>query len=256
MRIICFCNNWAGLQVLNFLRAQGEDIACVVMHPPARQKYGAEIAAAAASPIIDASGLREPGTIETIRKLAPQIGVSAYFGYILKRPVLDLLPMDCINLHPALLPYNRGAHPNVWSIVDGTPAGVTLHYVDEGVDTGDIIAQAQVSCDLIDTGETLYRKLERASVDLFAATWPRVRKGRTTRTRQDRGAGTSHRVKELERLAEIDLNRTYPAGKLLDLIRAQTFPAYGGAWFRYQGRKISLRVSFHEEGEPSNVSRD
>src|ERR1700694_5912727 len=138
MRILCFCNSWVGWQILKFLRAQEEDIAGVVMHPPEKQNCGSELIAAAGSRIIDGSRLNDAETSEIIRELKPRIGVSANFGYILKSPMLDLLPLGCINLHTALLPYNRGAHPNVWSIAEGTPAGVTLHYIDEGVDTGDI----------------------------------------------------------------------------------------------------------------------
>ena len=89
------------------------------------------------------------------------------FGYILRPNFLRLIPRGCVNVHPALLPYNRGAYPNVWSIVDGSPAGVTIHFVDEGIDTGDIIAQAQVVIEPVDTGESLYRKLERGAVALF-----------------------------------------------------------------------------------------
>ena len=164
MRILYFANNWVGWQVLEFLQARGEDIAGIAMHPPEKRKYGAEIEAAAGTVcVVDGSRLNQPETLEIIRQLRPDIGVSVSFGYILRRALLDLLPAGCINLHPALLPYNRGAHPNIWSIIDRTPAGATLHYIDEGVDTGDIIAQRSVPADLADTGETLYLKLERAS---------------------------------------------------------------------------------------------
>lgn len=248
MRILYLANNWAGWQVLEFLQARGEDIAGIAMHPSEKRKYGPEIeAAAGAACIVDGSRLNQPETLETIRQLRPDIGVSVFYGYILRRALLDLLPAGCINLHPAFLPYNRGAHPNVWSIVDGTPAGATLHYIDEGVDTGDIIAQRPVPVDPTDTGETLYRKLERASLDLFRDAWPDIRVGRARRTPQPRGEGTSHRVRDLDGITEIDIDAVYPARRLIDIIRAQTFPPYRGAWFRHNGRRLQVRLAFYEE---------
>ena len=58
-----------------------------------------------------------------------------------------------------MLPYNRGMHPWYWSIVDETPAGVTIHFIDENIDEGHIIAQKEVLIDPTDTGESLYGKL-------------------------------------------------------------------------------------------------
>ena len=167
------------------------------MHPPERVKFEAEIIAsarAAGAQIIPASDLRTSEGIARIAQLNAEMGVSAMFGYLLKSDFLDLLPKGCINLHPAYLPYNRGAYPNVWSIVDQTPAGVTLHYVDAGIDTGDIIRQKKVAVLGTDTGETLYHKLETAGLQLLRESWPDIQAGRIERTPQPRESGTSRRV--------------------------------------------------------------
>jgi methionyl-tRNA formyltransferase len=180
--------------------------------------------------------------------------VSIFFGYILRPEFLRLFPAGCVNLHPSLLPHNRGAHPNVWSIIEGTPAGATLHYVDAGVDTGDIIAQKKVEVEPVDTGETLYRRLERVSIDLFGNAWPAVRAGNAPRTPQDSVPPLCHRARDLEALDEIDLEATYKAKELIDLIRARTFRPYPGAYFRSQGKKIFLRLDLTDEAgaEPSS----
>lgn len=252
MRILYLGNNWVGWQMLKWLKDQGEEIIGLVVHPPDRRKCGEEIIAnAGVGPlcIFDGSKLDQPGVIETIKGLRPDIGISAVFGYILHREFLDLMPAGCVNVHPACLPYNRGAYPNVWSIIEGTPAGVTIHYVDEGVDTGDIIAQCQVAVEPIDTGESLYRKLERACVDLFESTWPLIRSGKAPRVSQNRGEGTYHRIKDVERIDEIDLDRAYTGKELINIIRARTFPPYSGAFFRDRGCKVFLRLQLaYDEG--------
>ncbi len=102
MRLICLVNNHLGWQALEFLREQAQIVA-VVVDPPERMKYQAEILAsarAAGALIIPAARLREPEGIESIRRLNAAMGVSVMFGYLLRPDFLDSFPKGCINLHP------------------------------------------------------------------------------------------------------------------------------------------------------------
>lgn len=248
MRICLFANNKVGWKVAEFLRQQGEDIVALVVHPPARRKFGDEIIAAAGadeSCVFDGSTLQESATIDAVRKLDPQIGISAFFGYILQSQWLEMFP--CVNIHSGLLPYNRGVFTNVWSIIDRTPSGVSIHDMDEGVDTGDIISQCKVPIEPIDTGETLYQRLEEAAVILFKSTWPMIRNGEAPRIAQNPNEGTTHRIADVERIDRIDLDRKYTARELIDIIRARTFAGYRGAYFMYEGRRIHLSLQLTEE---------
>jgi len=246
MRILFLGNNWVGWQVVQWLREQNEQIVGLVTHPPHKRKYGDEIIRSAqVSPpyIFDGSQLRQLEILQVIKALSPDIGLSVLFGYILRPDFPDLFPAGVVNLHPAYLPYNRGQYPNVWSIVERTPAGVTLHHIDAGVDTGDIIAQRQVPIEPVDTGETLYRKLEQACVALFKETWPLIRSGQAPRRiLQRKEEGTYHRTRDVEQIDCIDLEREYRAGELIDVIRARTFPPYPSAYFMHAGRKVYLRL--------------
>jgi methionyl-tRNA formyltransferase len=250
VRLICLVNNYLGWRALEYLRKQAE-VAAVIMHPPERCKFEKEIrasAAAAGAEIFCADALRNPDDLKRIAETKPEMGFSIMFGYLLKPDFLSLLPRGCLNLHPAFLPFNRGAHPNVWSIVDRTPAGVTLHYIDEEVDTGDIVCQKKVPVAPTDTGETLYQKLETAGLDLLWEAWPAIQSGRITRAPQS-GCGTSHKVNDVAGIDEIDLQRSYKAEDLLNILRARTFPPYAGAFFRYEGRKVYIRIQFEEESD-------
>jgi methionyl-tRNA formyltransferase len=258
MRILFLGNNWVGYQIAHWLREQNEHIVGLVLHPSHRRKYGEEIIRSTQvnqEYIFDGSQLRHPGVVANIKALRPDIGLSVFFGYILRPEFLDLFPSGVVNLHPAYLPYNRGAYPNVWSIVEGTPAGVTLHYIDAGVDTGDIIAQRQVPIEFVDTGETLYRKLEQACVDLFKETWPLIRSGRAPRIPQDRREGTYHSTRDVELIDHIDLDSKYTARQLIDVIRARTFPPHPGAYVVHQNRKVHLRLQ-HLYEEHINEEND
>src|SRR5262245_42249762 len=174
VKVFFLGNNWLGWRALTWLRERGTDVVGAALHPAVRRRYGDEILAAASLPdarVFDAARLREPDVQRDIASLGADIGVSVLLGYILVPSFLSSFPQGVVNLHPALLPWNRGAHPNVWSIVDRTPAGATLHWMDSGVDTGDIIAQATTEIAAEDTGETLYRKLEKDALALFQQTW-------------------------------------------------------------------------------------
>ena len=244
MRVLLFGNQILAARVAACIRNHGDEIVGAVLHPDSRRKAGAEICAAAGvslDRVFDGSRLEEPEVCRSLAALEARIGVSVLFGYILRAGVRELLPEGCVNLHPGYLPYNRGAYPNVWSIVERTPAGATLHHMDEGVDTGDIVAQQLVEVEPTDTGESLYRKLEEVCFEVFARTWPLLREGRAPRLPQ-KGEGTFHRVRDTGAIDEIDLERSYRARDLLDILRARTFPPHEGAYFRLGAEKVHLKL--------------
>ena len=103
------------------------------------------------------------------------------YGYRRKisKEVADRFSGRAINLHIGYLPYNRGADPNLWSFLDDTPKGVTIHYLDGNIDTGDIIAQEEVPYDIEnDTLRTTYKRLSDAIEALFCRVWPEIRGGK------------------------------------------------------------------------------
>ena len=119
--------------------------------------------------------------------------ISYGYRYILKLPLLERLPNRAINLHISYLPWNRGADPNFWSHFDGTPSGVTIHLMDAGIDTGDILAQREINFVSDDTLQSSYWRLRRAIEDLFAQNWPAIRRGQIKPIPQSEG-GSYHRL--------------------------------------------------------------
>ena len=251
MKILYLGNNWVGWQILQWLKEQGEEIVGLVIHPSGKQKFGEEIKEVAQmkpTHIFDGSKLRQSETLEAIQSLNADIALSVLFGYILKPDFINSFPKGVVNLHPSYLPYNQGSHPNIWSIVEQTPAGVTLHYIDDNIDTGDIIAQQQLPIDPIDTGASLYRKLEQVCVALFKKNWPQIRADHAPRLPQMDQKGTYHRTRDVGAIDLVDLDQTYKARELINIIRARTFSPYPGAYFMHQERKVYLRLQlFYEE---------
>lgn len=250
MRVICFANNLVGLEAVKHLRDAGAEIVALVVHETQKQKLGPEILAAAEvdeQNIIFANRLNEAETIDQIAKLNPDCGVSAFFAEIIRQPIIDLFPKGIVNLHTSFLPLNRGSWPNVWAIVDETEAGVTMHLVDKGIDTGPILAQESVEVCPTDNGSTLNRRLELALVELFRNNWTKFAAGELQPKTQDDSIATTHRIKDSARIDRIDLDANYRAGDLINIIRARTFPPHRGAWFEVDGERYFLELKIEKE---------
>lgn len=113
--------------------------------------------------------------------------VSYGYRYILKKDLLSRFPNKVINLHIAYLPWNRGADPNLWSVLEDTPKGVTIHYIDEGIDTGTIIVRRPVAMRPDDTLKTMYVRLSREIEGIFLNMWPAISSGQCEGESQEHG---------------------------------------------------------------------
>jgi len=144
----------------------------------------------------------DPIALDDVEAARPDIVVAHGYRHIIPADVIAALPGRVVNLHISLLPHNRGADPNLWSWVDDTPKGVTIHHVDEHLDTGDIIAQREVAFTGSETLAETYEALQAAVVDLFVETWPAIRDGTAPRTPQPPG-GSYHRTSDRRRVEHL-----------------------------------------------------
>jgi methionyl-tRNA formyltransferase len=102
-------------------------------------------------------------------------GISYFYPHILKPEHWEALTYKAIvNCHIGYLPYNRGSYPAAWSIIEDTPAGVTMHIVDEGIDTGPILWRRLVPKFPQNTGKTLYDRLSLRMEELLLENFPRI----------------------------------------------------------------------------------
>lgn len=136
-------------------------------------------------------------TPEFVRAKGFNFLVSYGYRHILKSEILDLFPGRAVNLHISYLPWNRGADPNFWSFLEGTPPGVTIHLIDPGVDTGDILVQKKVDFGDLEnaTLSSTYQVLQQEIQQLFFENWAKIRNGELPAIPQT-GKGTMHRVRD------------------------------------------------------------
>ena len=95
------------------------------------------------------------------------LGFLLWWPKIIKKEILSLSKEGFYNLHPSLLPFSKGKHPNFWTIRKEEPYGVSIHKVIEEIDTGEIIAQKSIPIDWEDNGGTLYKKAEKECINLL-----------------------------------------------------------------------------------------
>ena len=169
-----------------------------------------------------------------------------WFPTIVKKPSLESVNEGFVNLHPSILPHNRGMHPWYWSIVDETPAGVTIHFIDENIDEGDIITQKEVLIKPNDTGESLYTKLLETTINLFKDKFYYILNREYIPFEVPKIKGSFHFAKELDPHTHIDLNKKYKAKDLINIIRARSFKKGDCSYFIHKDKKYNLRLEIDE----------
>lgn len=237
-------NNENGFLCGQVIAAKGFSPRLLLLHPPETCRFGEEI-----RELFPQALVREwnPGETELLlgefQTLEIGLLLSVNFGYLFPEKVLARLPR-ALNLHTGYLPWNRGSNPNVWSLVEGTPAGVTLHHMTSVLDGGDIVAQAEVPVEPHDTGKSLYAKLQQASVLLLEEHFDSLL-GETLPSCRAEGVGSCHRVRDMKELCRLDLEEEMPVGQLLDRLRALSFPPYRNAYFVKDGKRVYVDISLH-----------
>lgn len=138
--------------------------------------------------------------LEQIRTLSPDLIISYNYKYLIKNEIIEHMKGNVFNLHISYLPWNRGADPNIWSFIEKTPKGVTIHQVDQGLDTGQILFQRECFFDLEkESFASTYNKLHEEITCLFKENWEKIQKKNYILYEQQ-GTGSHHKIKDLELL--------------------------------------------------------
>ena len=200
--------------------------------------------------------LRDAATQAQLGEMRPDVIVVAAFGLLLPKPVLDLPPRGCLNVHASLLPKYRGAAPIPAAILNGEPeTGVTLMVMDEGLDTGPALASAAIPILPDDTTDTLTTRLAELGARLLAETLPRWTAGEITPQPQDHSRATL--APKLDK-ADGRLDWSRPAVELDRRVRAfSPWPGTFTAWNGKLLRILSVQVAGHSsEKAPGQVVKD
>ncbi len=225
---------------LQCLQEAGYDTVLLVTHQdsPGETIWWESPAAwarANAVPVVTPEDVNRPEEIERIRSLKPDFLFSLYYRSMIGWELLAAPRRGALNLHGSLLPRYRGRAPINWVLVNGeTETGVTLHYMDEKPDHGDIVLQRPVPIDPRDTGETLFRKITAQARLLLRDALPLLAAGTAPRQPQDHALASYFGRRRPE---DGRIDWSWPATKVYNLIRAVTRP-FPGAFTMLGGRRL------------------
>ncbi len=181
------------------LRDSAVEVVGVVSQPDRRKGRSLHIAecpvkahvAGMDIPVISPENINTPEWVELLRALRPDLVVVLAYGQILKPEVLAVAKFGCINVHTSLLPKYRGAAPIQWAIVNGdSETGVTIMYMDKGMDTGDIILRRTIWIGAEERAGELHDHLAVAGAELLCEAVRDIQAGCSQRTAQDESLAT------------------------------------------------------------------
>ena len=260
MKTVVFAYHNMGLAGLEALTNHGYDIAAVFTHEddPGENCWFGSVKNWALQQNIAVYTTEKVNTPEWISKIAavnPDVIFSFYYRKMICREILDLPQVGAFNLHGSYLPYYRGRCPVNWVIINGEKkTGVTLHYMIEKPDAGDIIGQKSVTIDGSDSAKTLYDKLCQASKELLNEVLPLIKKGQIRRQKQKLKEGSYYGGRRPED-GRIDWRKS--ADEIYNLIRGVTEPYPGAFAFLDNDEKIIVwwakPLAMQESTSPGKV---
>jgi methionyl-tRNA formyltransferase len=184
----------------------------------------------------DPKKLNSEEFLNVIRGLKPDFIISGYYPQLFGSKLLAIPPGGCVNIHPTGLPRFRGLSPYFTHMLFGDEFNyITMHWLDSGADTGDIIAQASIKILPDDTGYTCGHRLTEAGAAIFRENWPAVKAGNAPRQKQDESKASVFNFDGS--IAEIDWNKDSSAIK--NLVRSISKPL-NGAWTKIGGQKLTI----------------
>ena len=265
MRIFFIGTGEIGVPTLEALLKSEHDVVGVVtqpdkpvgrtqqIEPPPIKKVVIGRARPPGAPILQPPRIKDPHTIEEIRTLTPDVIVVMAYGQILPRAVLEIPKVACLNLHSSLLPRWRGAAPIQAAIAAGDQrTGITVMYMNEGLDTGDILLWRATEIRPADTGGSLHDRLAQIAPDALFESLRFLGTGTAPRTPQDNGLAT-YAPKLKREQGKIDWSE--PAEAIERKIRA--FDPWPGAFMQIGGQNLKIFsatvVDFN--GQPGEILR-
>ncbi len=187
-------------------------------------------------PVVQPVTLKDGKAESYLKDIAPDAIVVVAYGKILPSSILNIAKYGCINGHASLLPQYRGASPIQWCIVCGeSKTGVTTQCMNEGIDTGDILEQAEVLIGDEETAEELFERLSVVSAELMVSTLSKLEKGEIVPIKQDESKA-SHAPIIKKEMALLDFNKT--AKELHNAVRG--YYSWPCAYFFLNGKRVKV----------------
>ncbi|QJB28857.1 formyltransferase family protein [Limnospira fusiformis] len=250
MNIALFATDVVGYEIAKVFGEAHQPLSFLILDSKDKKRRNSDIIKVSgindANKIIYSDLINNRETLERLNRMNLDLGILAWWPYIIKGDLLHIPSIGYLNFHPSYLPYNRGKDPNFWSIVEDTPFGVTLHFVNAEIDKGDIAFQKIIEKSWEDNGLSLYNKAITEIVQLFKDNFDLIMTGSIPRKKQNYQSGSFHRRSELDSASKIDLEANYKARDILNILRARTFPPHPAAYFFEDDYQYEVRIEIKQ----------
>jgi methionyl-tRNA formyltransferase len=186
--------------------------------------------------IFQFESIKSHDSLNHLKKMTLDLIFSFQYDQIIGQEVLDVFAEGAVNLHFSPLPRYRGVSPLAWALINGEGSyGVTMHYIDPGIDTGDLIASSDFDIGAVESARDLYIRCEQAGIELFQNTIDGLLSGTSERHSQLNTEATYYPAGSIDFSdCEIDFNKsTY---MVYNWIRAFIFPPFQYPTFEYAGK--------------------
>ncbi len=215
-----------------------------------------EVALEAGIPVFQPEKMRTEETYETLASYNADAMIVVAYGRIIPKNILDLPKYGCINVHASLLPKYRGAAPIQWAVLDGEKSsGVSIMQMDEGLDTGDIIAQSEIVLDKKETSDSLFDKLSLEGGHLLLKTLDEIEAGTSKRTPQPEVSTTEYARMITKADGLVDWTKS--AEEIERLVRGMN--SWPGAYTFMDGKNVKLWdcdiIDENTDAQPGTVTR-
>ena len=262
MKIVFMGTPYFAVGTLHALAESEHEILAVVTQPDKPKGRGKalqptpvkEEALRYGIPVYQPKKVREEEFQAVLRELNPDLIVVVAFGQLIPKSILELPRYGCVNVHASLLPKYRGAAPIQWAVIDGEKeSGVTIMKMDEGLDTGDMIAKAVVPLAADETGGSLFDKLSQIGAQLLIDTIPALEAGTAVCEKQPQESPTPYAAMLNKKMGLIDWNQD--ASVIECLIRGLN--PWPSAYTYLKGKTLKIWqakvVERQQEAEPGTV---
>lgn len=248
MKIFVFADNSFGLEVIKFLKKKKENLVGVAVHPKKYQNKSREILEISKKIKTFQFGKKiSKNSIKKIRELKPDVILTVFWRFLVNQELIEIPKYGVINFHMGYLPFNRGANPNVWSIIENTTPGCTIHKINKDIDSGWILAQKKVDYYPEDTAKDLYFRIFDNFLKLFKKKWIEIKKNKFKGKKIDINKGTIHYRKQFKNISKINLReKVYPLD-LFNNIRAKMFDPHNPAYFFYKKKKYFVEINIKQK---------
>lgn len=246
VKVVLFANHNNGYNITKYLISQADTkIVKVVVYDDIKNQWWESVKQLAIANKLDFTIYKNDKTLyQILNKVAFDILLSVSWRGKIFDNIISLAKIGAVNFHNSFLPKYKGSYANSWAIINGEKkTGVTLHWMTNKLDSGDIIYQKEIPIYSWDTASDLWHRQNRAYLQIFKKMWPKVMSWKKLGQPQ-KSQSSFYSIKDFKKTNKINLKKNTNPSDFINFLRGKTFdPYFKNAYFIDTQTKKKIYVS-------------